>query len=153
MRFNTIRGLLVAALIACLPGLSPADEPVVLDLGAYEGKVVVVDFWASWCVPCRRSFPWMNEMTTKYGDDGLVFIGINVDAVRADAEAFLADYPAEFRIMYDDPARTLAREFEVMAMPTSYIFDRTGSQVGRHLGFKVLKQDEYEALIVETLNR
>jgi thiol-disulfide isomerase/thioredoxin len=122
------------------------------DLQEFRGKVVVLDFWASWCVPCRRSFPWMNSMQEKYGDDGLVIIGVNLDAVDADAQAFLQETPAEFRIV-SDPQGTLAREHDVIAMPTSYIFDRDGNLVTRHLGFKVKRQEEYEALLVETLNR
>jgi thiol-disulfide isomerase/thioredoxin len=122
------------------------------DLREYHGKVVVLDFWASWCVPCRRSFPWMNNMQEKYGDEGLVIIGVNLDAVDADAQAFLKETPADFRII-NDPQGTLAREHDVIAMPTSYIFDRTGKLVTRHLGFKVRRQEEYEALLVETLNK
>ena len=122
------------------------------DLQEFRGKVVVLDFWASWCVPCRRSFPWMNSMQEKYGDEGLVIIGVNLDAVDADAQAFLQETPAEFRII-SDPQGVLAREHDVIAMPTSYIFDRDGNLVTRHLGFKVKRQEEYEALLVETLNR
>lgn len=122
------------------------------DLQEFRGKVVVLDFWASWCVPCRRSFPWMNSMQEKYGDEGLVIIGVNLDAVDADAQAFLQETPAEFRII-SDPQGVLAREHDVIAMPTSYIFDRDGNLVTRHLGFKVKRQEEYEALLIETLNR
>lgn len=122
------------------------------DLQEFHGKVVVLDFWASWCVPCRRSFPWMNSMQEKYGDEGLVIIGVNLDAADADAQAFLKETPADFRII-SDPQGTLAREHDVIAMPTSYIFDRNGNLVTRHLGFKVKRQEEYEALLVETLNK
>jgi len=94
----------------------------------------------------------MNEMQNKYADDGLVIIGVNLDAVDADAQAFLRESPADFQII-NDPEGTLAREHDVVAMPTSYIFDRDGKLVTRHLGFKVKRQDEYEALLVETLNR
>ena len=121
------------------------------DLREFHGKVVVLDFWASWCVPCRRSFPWMNTMQEKYGDDGLVIIGVNLDANDADAQAFLRETPAQFQII-SDPDGTLAREHDVIAMPTSYIFDRNGKLVTRHLGFKVKRQEEYEALLVDTLN-
>jgi len=122
------------------------------NLRELRGKVVVLDFWASWCVPCRRSFPWMNSMREKYSDDGLVIIGVNLDANHADAKAFLRETPADFRII-NDPDGTLAREHDVIAMPTSYIFDRSGKLVTRHLGFKVKRQDEYEALLVDTLDK
>ncbi len=120
-------------------------------LSEFHGNVVLLDFWASWCVPCRRSFPWMNAMQEKYADDGLVIIAVNVDADPAAASAFLEEYPAQFRII-NDPDADLAREYGVVAMPSSYIFDRRGALVTRHLGFKVKKQDEYEAILVEALS-
>lgn len=126
-----------------------ADEPP-LDLDRFTGKVVVVDFWASWCVPCRRSFPWLNAMNRKYADEGLVIIGVNLDRERSDAEKFLKEYPADFQIYFDESS-DLARDFEVVAMPSSYLLGRDGSIVERHYGFKVKKQDEYEAAIVAAL--
>jgi thiol-disulfide isomerase/thioredoxin len=146
LKLTAVLGLLLAGASA----ISNASPPSGLDLEQYRGNVVVVDFWASWCVPCRRSFPWMNDMQVKYADDGLVIIGVNVDAIAEDAATFLSDYPANFDIVYD-PSGDIATEFGVIAMPSSYIFDRDGNQVGRHLGFKVKQQDAYEALLVETL--
>ena len=122
------------------------------DLTEFKGKVVVLDFWASWCVPCRRSFPWMNGMQEKYGDSGLVIIGVNMDSDAADAESFLQAYPADFKII-KDPNGVLAREYEVIAMPSSYVFDRSGELVTRHLGFKVKRQHEYEAVLLESLRK
>ena len=122
------------------------------DLTEFKGKVVVLDFWASWCVPCRRSFPWMNSMQEKYVDSGLVIIGVNMDSDASDAVNFLQEYPAEFKII-NDPDGDLAREYEVIAMPSSYVFDRNGALVTRHLGFKVKRQDEYEAILLETLRK
>jgi thiol-disulfide isomerase/thioredoxin len=154
MRFPALRRFLVTAalvVVGCTPVLA-AGETDALDLAAYRGKVVVVDFWASWCVPCRRSFPWMNEMQRKYGEDGLVIIGVNMDADADEAKQFLAEYPAEFEIAYD-PDGDLAKEFDVIAMPSSYLLDRDGRQITRHLGFKVKKQEEYEAMIVEALKQ
>ena len=123
----------------------------VFDLADYRGEVVVLDFWASWCVPCRRSFPWLNQMQQKYGEEGLVVVGVNMDASADDAQAFLDDFPAKFKIIYDQDG-VLARQFDVVAMPSSYVIDRNGDIVANHLGFKVKKQDEYELLIKETLH-
>jgi thiol-disulfide isomerase/thioredoxin len=121
-----------------------------LDLADYEGRVVVIDFWASWCVPCRRSFPWLNAMQSKYADDGLVIIGVNVDRVRADADAFLERFPATFNVIFDSEA-DLAKRFGVQAMPSSFVIGRDGAIRDRHLGFKTRKQDEYEAALVAAL--
>jgi len=138
--------LLVGALYA---GSSfGADSP--LDLDRYRGQVVVVDFWASWCVPCRRSFPWLNQMQKKYHEDGLVIVGVNLDSSAEDAQTFLRDFPAEFQIVFD-PDAVLAQQFDVAAMPTSFVLDRSGEIVANHLGFKVKDQDEYETIIREAL--
>lgn len=122
------------------------------DLREFRGKVVVLDFWASWCVPCRRSFPWLNNMQEKFADDGLVIIGVNLDSEAAAAQRFLQEYPAKFRVV-SDPDGTLAREYDVIAMPSSYVFDRDGGLVARHLGFKVKRQDEYETVLINTLKK
>src|SRR6266480_3576285 len=86
----------------------PTAAGDVVALEKLRGKVVYVDFWASWCGPCRRSFPWMNEMQQKYGPRGLAVVAINVDKKRSDAERFLVQYPAEFTVVYDDAGTTPA---------------------------------------------
>lgn len=121
-----------------------------VDLDALRGKVVILDFWASWCVPCRRSFPWLNTMHDKYAADGLVIIGVNLDNEPAEADAFLEEFPPRFGIHFDS-RKALAQQFDVMAMPSSYIIGRDGQVFKRHLGFKVRQQDEYEAAIAAAL--
>ena len=138
--------LLVVQLALPARSASAAD----FDPKDHTGKVVVLDFWASWCVPCRRSFPWLNAMHEKYADDGLVIVGVNLDLERAEADRFLAEFPASFKIVYDEE-KALARQFEVMAMPSTYVIGRNGEIVERHLGFKVKKQAEYEAAMVSAL--
>lgn len=124
-------------------GVNPlhADE---LNLDKYSGQVVYVDFWASWCIPCKKSFPWMNEMHQKYKDQGLKIIAINVDEDSADADKFLADTPAEFTILRD-PEGKLAEQFKLVGMPTSLLFDTQGKLVSRHVGFKKGEIEGYEA--------
>ena len=90
-------------------------------------------------------------MHRKYADDGLVIIGVNLDQEHAEAERFLAEFPPSFRIYYDD-SKELAKEFDVIAMPSSYLLGRDGQTRERHFGFKVKKQDEYEAAIVAALS-
>ncbi len=90
-------------------------------------------------------------MQEKYGGNGLVIIGVNMDSDPAEAAGFLQQYPAQFEIV-NDPDGELAREYDVIAMPSSYIFGRDGVLVTRHLGFKVKRQDEYEAILVESLS-
>ena len=130
--------------------LAPVAASETFDVGQYPGKVVVLDFWASWCAPCRRSFPWLNAMHDKYAEQGLVIVGVNLDMERSDASQFLEEYPADFTIVYDEN-KDLARQFEVMAMPSTYVIGRDGRLAARHMGFKVKQQAEYEALIVRAL--
>jgi len=146
--------LFVVGLLLTAMASTPAAESTgaeLLDLDAHQGQVVVLDFWASWCVPCRRSFPWLNSMQAKYKDRGLVVIGVNLDNDREAADRFLKDYPAEFEVVFD-PDGTLAREYEVIAMPSSLVFGRSGEIRNHHNGFRVRQQDEYEAAIVAALD-
>jgi cytochrome c biogenesis protein CcmG/thiol:disulfide interchange protein DsbE len=141
--------LLISALLLTLQASAAAADDQ-FDLKSHAGKVVIVDFWASWCVPCRRSFPWLNAMHRKYGEQGLVIIGVNLDAEKSAAKTFLEDFPPEFSIYYDE-TKELAREFGVVAMPSSYLIGRDGEIIKEHFGFKVKKQAEYESAIVDAL--
>ena len=126
------------------------DTADALNLARFRGKVVLVDFWASWCEPCRHSFPWLNAMQAKYGERGLVIIGVTVDRDRADADRFLRDVPAEFQIVYD-PAGTLAARYDLPGMPVSYVIGPQGDVVGRHLGFRNALRAEREAELQKLL--
>ena len=119
-------------------------------LQEYAGKVVLLDFWASWCSPCLKSFPWMNQLQQKHGADGLVVVAINVDQDRKLADAFLGKTPAQFRVEYD-PAGAIARKFDVQAMPTSFLIDRQGKVRFRHEGFKEKTRDSREKQIAQLL--
>jgi cytochrome c biogenesis protein CcmG/thiol:disulfide interchange protein DsbE len=122
-----------------------------LDLSRHAGRVVVVDFWASWCKPCRQSIPWLNTLKARYGADGLTLIGVNVDAERRDADRFMRDVPFDFEVVFD-PDGVIARQFKVQAMPATYVFDRNGKIVETHLGFREAKKDATEAAIRALLN-
>jgi thiol-disulfide isomerase/thioredoxin len=116
-------------------------DPVALD--QLRGKVVYVDFWASWCAPCQRSFPWMNELQQKYGSRGFVIVGVNVDKKRADADRFLAQVPAQFTIVYDESGATPAA-WGVKGMPTSYLVDAQGKVNFVERGFLDERKAEIE---------
>ena len=120
------------------------------DLSAYKGKVVMVDFWASWCGPCRQSFPWLNEMKAKKEAQGLVILGVSVDENLKDAKKFLAKTPADFEIIYD-PKGKYASYYDIPGMPTTLIFDREGKLQHQHAAFKLNKIAEYEQLIDQAL--
>lgn len=137
--------LLICRTSLALPVTAAGDgDPE--DIARSQGMVVWLDFWASWCTPCRSSFPWMAEMQRKYGPLGLTVIAVNLDSDPADADRFLAAVPAGFEIRFDPEAR-LAKRFDVEAMPSSYLIGRTGEVVARHVGFKPSKKAAYEASI------
>ena len=138
----TLKGFLLAAVaLFGVVGAVRAAPPAAL--APVEGRVVWVDFWASWCVPCRRSFPWLNTIHRKYGPAGLQIIAVNLDKDRSLADKFLAEVPAEFALRFD-PAGALAKEFEVQAMPSSFLLDADGNVLESHFGFRTADMAEYE---------
>jgi len=122
-----------------------------LNLDAYKGKVVYLDFWASWCNPCRQSFPWMNDLQQTYGQQGLVVIGVNVDHDRQPADEFLQRYGAEFKILYDPDGR-IASAYNFRDMPTSFLIGRDGTVHYVHRGFYPAKEGGYLSQIVSLLD-
>jgi thiol-disulfide isomerase/thioredoxin len=104
-------------------------------LAQFKGQVVFVDFWASWCGPCKLSFPWMNEMHTKYAAKGLRILAVNLDQRREDADRFLAQTPAQFSLAYDSSGQT-PKAYEVKSMPSSTLLDREGRVLLQHSGFR-----------------
>ena len=130
--------------------LSTAEGRTV-SLEQLRGRIVYLDFWASWCGPCRRSFPWMNEIEKRYMGNGVTIVAINVDAKREDAERFLRQYPAGFTVVYDASGAT-PRAYDVKAMPSSYLIDREGRIAGIEQGFlderREALEDKIRALAV-----
>lgn len=129
-----------------LPGRDGA--PVTLE--SLRGKVVLVDFWASWCGPCKSSFPWLASLGTTFPDSGFVVVAVNLDKKRAAADEFLAKHPAPFTVLFD-PEGKAAEAFKVAAMPTTFLVGRDGAIVETHAGFDAKKTREYEARIREVL--
>jgi thiol-disulfide isomerase/thioredoxin len=122
-----------------------------LELPSLRGRVVLVDFWASWCAPCRQSFPVLDAMQKRYADAGLVVVGVNVDTERAQAERFLAAVPVSFAIVYD-PEGATPQAFGVRAMPSSYVLGRDGRVRASNLGFHKRDADTLEAAVRAALD-
>ena len=120
----------------------PSDKGNI-KLSSLKGNVVYVDYWASWCPPCRKSFPWMNKMHSKYEAQGLKIIGISLDSTRKKADKFLSKMPALFSIVYDHEGKT-ADDYEVQVMPTSYLIDRKGNLIYTHKGFNSKDKQKLE---------
>jgi thiol-disulfide isomerase/thioredoxin len=120
-------------------------------LALYKGQVIYLDFWASWCVPCRKSFPWMNAMQEKYKKDGFVVVAVNLDAEHEEAQRFLEKNTAVFDVVYDPKGET-PKKYGVKGMPTSYLIGRDGKVKIAHTGFFSKKKPQYESEIQSLLN-
>jgi cytochrome c biogenesis protein CcmG, thiol:disulfide interchange protein DsbE len=123
-----------------------------VDLAALKGRVVYLDFWASWCVPCRLSFPWMNEMQARYGARGLQVLAVNLDTQRRAADSFLAQVPARFAVAFDSSGDT-PRRYGVKAMPTSVLVGVDGAVLQQHAGFRDDDRAALEGAIVAALGK
>lgn len=144
-----LSGVVIGIMTSAIASAAPVSDH--LDLAQYRGQVVIVDFWASWCKPCRESIPWLNELRARYAAHGLVVIGVNVDAERSDAEEFLREVPIDFEVVFD-PQGELAKRFDLQGMPTSLVFDRAGNLVETRLGFRQAMKAKHEASLKNLLN-
>jgi cytochrome c biogenesis protein CcmG, thiol:disulfide interchange protein DsbE len=119
-------------------------------LSDLRGRLVYLDFWASWCTPCRLSFPWMGEMQKRHGGRGLQVVAVNLDVRRADADAFLARHPSGIAVAFD-PRGVSAEAFGVRAMPTSVLIDPDQRVLAVHRGFRLEDAAALEAKVVAAL--
>ena len=154
-------GVLLAGLIALL-GVTAAQAdgqaPLFdlpgnngqVSLKSLNGQVVYVDFWASWCTPCRKSFPWMNQIQETYGNKGLSIVAINLDKDKDAVGQFLRANPAKFTVAYD-PAGDTASAYKVQGMPSSYLIDRQGRIRHSHIGFREISKADLEGRIRQLL--
>jgi len=124
----------------------------VIELKDLKGEVVYLDFWASWCGPCRKSMPWLNRMQEKYDDAGFRVIGVNLDKERELADEFLQTVPVNFQLVYD-PEGKLASQYQLLGMPNSFMIGRDGMIQQRHVGFMESKLAEYEEQILQLLKQ
>lgn len=132
-------------------GSASRSTGVERSLAEFAGKVVWLDFWASWCGPCRQSFPWMNAMQARLGDRGLRVIAVSLDRREADALRFLEQTPARFLVLHDAAATTPVR-YGVAGMPTSVLIGRDGRVLARHSGFTASSAARLEPLIERALD-
>lgn len=130
------------------PSLGNAGlEGTVPDLA---NKVVLVDFWASWCSPCKKSFPALKELQDKYGPDGFVVVAISLDEDKGDMDAFLKKAKVPFVILRDEKGK-LAEKVGVEGIPASFILDQSGKVQHAHTGFDGDKTKKEYAAKIESL--
>jgi len=157
----------VAALVCVLPGSSPAGAGSaqapefslperagkVISLKDLKGKVVMLNFWASWCGPCRQEMPLLDQMYKRYNALGFTLLGVNVESDTKDAEKWLKDMPVSFPVLFDKENK-VSKLYSVEAMPSTVFIDRQGNVRYLHKGYKPGDEGEYlnqiRALVKET---
>jgi len=121
-----------------------------VSLKDYLGKVVYLDFWASWCAPCRGSFPLLNKLHNKYKDKGLVILGVNVDEDTEQLNKFIKMFPVDFTLVRDAEFE-IPEVYGVSTMPSSFVIDQEGKIQVLHKGFRDGDIDVIEQHVVDLL--
>lgn len=120
----------------------PDAEGVAITLSELKGEVVMLNFWASWCGPCRQEMPLLDAIYQKYAPLGFTLLGINVEENSADGEAWLQERPVSFPVLYD-PANGVSKLYDVIAMPSTVLIDRQGNVRYLHHGYKPGYENTY----------
>lgn len=120
------------------------------DPAQYAGKVVLVDFWATWCPPCLKSMPFFNNLYNEYSENGLEIVAINVDEDTQAAQQFLKDHPVDYPMAFD-PNGECPKTYNVSAMPSSYLLDKSGTVHKIHLGYRDSDQSILREQIIQLL--
>jgi thiol-disulfide isomerase/thioredoxin len=128
--------------VAAPPFDLPARGGGRVSLEKLRGQVVMINFWASWCGPCRQEFPVLDSIYRKYGPMGFSLVAVNVESDSSDAERFLAALPVSFPVAYDGD-NAVSGQYGVSAMPTTLIVDRKGQVRWLHRAYKPGDEDEY----------
>ncbi len=130
--------------------LSALNSTETIPLNTFKGELVYLDFWASWCIPCKESFPFMNQLQNRYKNEGLRIITINLDKTPQAALTFLEAHPAHFPI-YHDPEQQLTKQLSVKGLPTSFLFTPDGELHQRMTGFNQYKAQKLSKTIENLL--
>jgi thiol-disulfide isomerase/thioredoxin len=131
-----------------LPGVDGAK----VQLESLKGKVVYLDFWASWCEPCKKSFPWMHDMKQNYADQGFEILAVNLDKDRELADRFLQEMEVNFIVAFDEKGES-ASDYKLRGMPSSYLIDRDGIVHASHIGFRDNDKASLEQAIKNLLSK
>jgi peroxiredoxin len=113
-----------------------------VSLAQYQGQVVMINFWASWCGPCRQEMPLLESIYKKYNKLGFTMIGVNVEPDSKAADEWLKATPVSFPILYDKDSK-VSKLYDVSGMPSTVIIDRSGKLRMLHRGYKPGDENEY----------
>lgn len=160
MSIPLVAGLLLITLSSAQPGLKSSDESGLkgkaapewtlknlegktVSLSDFKGKVVILDFWATWCPPCREEIPGFVRLQKQYGKDGLVVVGVSLDEDVSDVKRFTKRLKVNYPIVMGDEEIT-EKYWGVQYLPTTFVIDTEGKVVSRHVGFTETKTFEGE---------
>jgi peroxiredoxin len=143
----------LAALALALPALADPSGPAPpftlaakggadVSLSQFKGQVVMLNFWASWCGPCRQEMPLLESIYKKYNKLGFTMIGVNVEPDSNAADQWLKETPVSFPILYDRDSK-VSKLYDVEGMPSTVIIDRSGKLRKLHRGYKPGDENEY----------
>lgn len=121
-----------------------------IQLESLKGKVIYLDFWASWCLPCKKSFPWMHDIKQQYADQGFEIVAVNLDSDRKLADEFLKEMAINFIVAFDETGQT-ASQYKIKGMPSSYMIGRDGQVYSSHIGFREKDKQKLEQAIKNLL--
>ena len=150
-RWSRVVALASTAIVSSLVSASSPMAPAftlqsrsgdMVSLEQLKGQVVMLNFWASWCGPCRQEMPLLDQMHKRYSSLGFTLLGVNVEADTKDAERWLADTPVSFPILFDKESKVSAL-YDVSAMPSTVFIDRKGNVRYLHRGYKPGDESEY----------
>mgnify|MGYP002682630353 CR=1 FL=1 len=153
VRVACLSGLLMSLPVAAGEATGPAadfslpsrnGQPV--SLTSLRGQVVLINFWATWCGPCRKEMPLLEQIQKKYSPLGFTMLGVNVEADTTQMEAFLGDVPVTFPVLLD-PANRVSKLYDVAAMPSTVIVDRKGNIRFIHQGYQAGDESVYQDVI------
>ena len=128
-----------------LPGIDGSVK-----LAELKGKVVYLDFWASWCEPCKKSFPWLYDIKQRYADKGFEVVAVNLDKDRKLADEFLKVMDVNFVVAFDEIGES-ASKYKLKGMPSSFLIGRDGKLYASHIGFREKDKNKLEQAIKELL--
>lgn len=117
-----------------------------VSLSQFRGQVVMVNFWATWCGPCREEMPHLEALHQRYSALGFTLLGVNVEENSSDAAAWLEETPVSFSVLYD-PENRVSELYDVIAMPSTVIVDRQGNVRFLHHGYQAGYENEYQTQI------
>lgn len=155
---RSVASLLVALVLATVPGratdmAAPAAAFELADraggtvsLASLKGQVVLINFWATWCGPCRKEMPLLEQIQKKYAPLGFTMLGVNVEEDTRLMDTFLKDVPVTFPILLD-PANGVSKLYDVAAMPSTVIVDRKGNVRYIHQGYQPGDEGKYQDVI------